>query len=164
MGTKRYIAVVAAAALAASCAAEQEQASPETASSANTSSEQSHQQIKTGNGERNYIILDGAIRDGATFTFKEVAIAAPGWLVMHPFDNGAPVRTEYVGATLLEEGKSADVQITVDSEPMPGEMFIVMLHYDINEDGVFDFNDGVTVPDAPVFEGDVLIALRYSAE
>lgn len=164
MGMKRYIVAAATAVLAASCAVEQEQVSPETASSEPTSSGQQHQQLKTGNGERNYIILDGATRDGATFTFKEVSIDAPGWLVMHPFDNGVPVQTEYVGATLLEEGKSADVQITVNSEPAPREMFIVMLHYDVNEDGVFDFNDGVTVPDAPVFEGGVLIALRYSAE
>ena len=123
----------------------------------------SHQQIKTGNGERNYIVLDGASRNGAVFTFREVSIDAPGWLVIHPFRDGVPVQTEYVGATLLAEGKTADAQITVDPAPETGEMMIVMLHYDMNRDGVFDFNDGVTVPDAPVFEDGVLIALRYQA-
>ena len=149
----KFIAFTAAAALASSCASQPKasEASP------------SHQQMQTGNGEHNYIVLDGATRDGALFTFQEVLIDAPGWLVMHPFRDGAPVQTEYVGATLLPEGKSTDVQITIDSIPETGEMFIVMLHYDMNDDGVFDFNDGVTVPDAPVFEDGVLIALRYAA-
>ena len=44
-----------------------------------------------------------------------------------------------------------------------GDMFVIMLHYDVNKDGIFDFNDGVTVPDAPVFEGNRLIALRFAA-
>ena len=120
-------------------------------------------QLKTGNGVANAIMLEGVTREGATFTFKEVKIDRPGWLVMHPFRNGAPVPTEYVGATLLSQGSHQDVEITINSEPEAGEMFVIMLHYDVNEDGIFDFNDGVTVPDAPVFEDGVLIALRFSA-
>ncbi|MEM9233749.1 MAG: hypothetical protein AAGA69_05865 [Pseudomonadota bacterium] len=120
-------------------------------------------QIRTGNGDANFIVLDSATRDGATFTFPEVMIDAPGWLVMHPFADGQPVPTVYVGATLLAAGLNTDVQLTVTTEPETGEMFVVMLHYDVNEDGIFDFNDGITVPDRPVFEGETLVALRYKA-
>ncbi|QLC25947.1 hypothetical protein HFP57_13545 [Parasphingopyxis algicola] len=120
-------------------------------------------QIETGNGERNAIRLEGATRSGATFTFPSVRIERDGFLVMHPFRDGAPVPTEYVGAAPVLQGISHDVGITINAVPETGEMFIVMLHYDMNEDRIFDFNDGVTVPDAPVFEGDRLIALRYAA-
>ena len=120
-------------------------------------------QIKTGNGVANYIELEGVQRDRATFTFAHVRIDRPGWLVMHPFRDGKPVPTEYVGASLLDAGDHENVTITIDVEPRSGKMFVVMLHYDVNEDGVFDFNDGITVPDAPVFEDGVLIALRFAA-
>ena len=39
----------------------------------------------------------------------------------------------YVGSTYLEDGESLDVAIEVDSEPKPGDLFIVMLHSDVNE-------------------------------
>ncbi len=120
-------------------------------------------EITLGNGERNYIVLDGARRRGATFTFPKVAIDQPGWLVMHPFRDGKPVQTEYVGAQLLAKGVTAPASITINTVPATGERFIVMLHYDKNDDGVFDFNDGITVPDAPVFEGSTLVALRFTA-
>ena len=41
-----------------------------------------------GNGDANWIILEGASRDGSTFTFREVQIDGNGWLVMHPFVDG----------------------------------------------------------------------------
>ncbi len=122
-----------------------------------------HSQIVVGNGENNFIELEGAKRDAATFTFPKVVITKPGFLVMHPFRDGAPVQDEYVGAEPIGAGAHADVSITIETEPASGDMFIVMLHYDVNEDEVFDFGDGKTVPDAPVFEGNKLIALRFEA-
>jgi hypothetical protein len=132
------------------------------AAAAETSVETSSQ-IKAGNGIANYIELEGVKRDGATFTFRRVRIDRQGWLVMHPFEDGAPVPTVYVGAAPLSAGDHENVEITIDETTESGVMFVVMLHYDMNEDGVFDFNDGVTVPDAPVFEDGVLIALRFAA-
>ncbi|MEM8697386.1 MAG: hypothetical protein AAGE05_15295 [Pseudomonadota bacterium] len=120
-------------------------------------------QITLGNGEHNAIMLEGATRSGATFRIPTIRIDRNGFLVMHPFRDGAPVPTEYVGAVPVPAGVSHNVRITVDAEPMAGEMFIVMLHYDMNDDRVFDFGDGVTVPDAPVFEGGTMIAHRYAA-
>jgi len=121
-----------------------------------------HSKIVTGNGENNFIILEGASRDGSTFTFSVVTIDKDGFLVMHPFKDGKPVQTEYVGAVPIAAGTHKDVSIRIDTLPVAGDNFIVMLHYDMNTDKIFDFNDGVTVPDAPVFEGHTLVALRYT--
>lgn len=120
-------------------------------------------QITLGNGERNNVALKGSTRMGAVFTFPNVNLDKAGFLVMHPFKDGKPVQTEYVGATPLSAGAHTDVDITVSSSPQTGDNFIVMLHYDVNEDGIFDFNDGVTVPDSPVFEGTRMVAMRYTA-
>ena len=122
-----------------------------------------HSKIVTGNGTHNFITLEGASRDGNSLTFPEVVISKPGFLVLHPFKDGKPVPTEYVGAVPIKTGQNTNVAIEVDGGVSSGDMFVIMLHYDMNEDEIFDFNDGITVPDAPVFEGHKLIALRYRA-
>ena len=115
--------------------------------------------VTMGNGEANWIVTDGATRNGATFTFSKVKIDGNGWLVMHPFKDGKPVGEIYVGATYLADGESGDVEITVEPEPAAGEMFIVMLHRDVNENKEFDFVfvDERNVLDKAVFEGSVMI-------
>ena len=122
-------------------------------------------QITLGNGEANWIDIEGATRDGATFTFVEVHVEGNSWLVMHGFKDGNPVGTDYVGATYLNKGDNHDVQITVDSEPVNGEMYIVMLHRDVNENHEFDFVfvDEINVLDKAVFEGTKMIAHRFAA-
>ena len=122
-------------------------------------------QVTLGNGEENWIITEGATRDGATFTFPEVRIAANGWLVMHPFKDGKPNGKIYVGHTYVAAGTNTDVEITVDDEPSTGEMFIVMLHSDVDNDQEFDFvfvNER-EVEDKAVFEGMQMIAHPYPA-
>ena len=122
-------------------------------------------QIVLGNGEANWILTEGVTRDGATFSFREVRIDGNGWLVMHPFKDGKPAGEVYVGATYLRDGESHDVRITVDSPPTPGEMFIVMLHRDVNENQEFDFVfvDERNVLDKAVFEGTTMIAHPFAA-
>ena len=122
-------------------------------------------QITLGNGEANWIVIEGATRDGATFTFSEVHVDGNSWLVMHGFKDGNPVGTDYVGATYLNKGDNRDVAITVDSEPVNGEMYIVMLHRDVNENHEFDFVfvDEINVLDKAVFEGTTMIAHRFTA-
>ena len=122
-------------------------------------------QITLGNGDANWIVTDGATREGATFTFAEVQVAGNSWLVMHGFKDGVPVGDDYVGATYVHKGENRDVQITVDAEPADGEMYIVMLHRDVNENKEFDFVfvDEVNVLDKAVFEGTKMIAHRFAA-
>jgi hypothetical protein len=119
--------------------------------------------IVLGNGEENAIAVEGATRAGATFSIPGVTIARNGFLVMHPFRDGSPVGTEYVGAVAVSAGDNENVSITVDVAPETGDMYIIMLHFDMNDDQVFDFNDGVTVPDVPAFEGNTMIAHRFAA-
>ena len=116
--------------------------------------------VSLDNGESNWIIVDGAKREGSTFTFSEVQIDGNGWLVMHPFEDGKPNGDIYVGATYLADGKNTDVAVTVEGETKAGDMFIVMLHRDVNENKEFDFVfvDSVNVLDKAVFEGLTMIA------
>lgn len=149
---RRFVAVISTAllVLVAACASETPPPAPK---------------ISFGNGEANWIVVEGATREGATFTFREVSIAGNGWLVMHPFKEGRPVGAVYVGATYIKTGTNRDVPITVSEEPAPGTMFLVMLHSDVNENQEFDFVfvDERNVLDKAVFEGTTMIAHPIAA-
>ena len=119
----------------------------------------SGQAVTIGNGDQNWIIVDGVTRDQGTLTFSEVQIDGNGWLVIHPFEDGAPNGDKYVAATYLEDGKNSNVDIKVHKGLSSGEMFIVMLHRDVNENKVLDFIfvDEQNVMDTAVFEGSTMI-------
>lgn len=143
--------------------------------------------ITLGNGEKNWIAVDdlsrtadgtyteqritsgsSAVRrgDGAILTFSEVHIDGDGWLVLHPFIDGKPNGDWVAGYSFVASGTNKDVAITLNPSPEPGTMFLVMLHSDSNEDGVFDFvfvEDGVNVEDRAVFEGNRMIAHVFAA-
>jgi len=120
-------------------------------------------QITMGNGQENIITTENFQQDGATFTFEKVKIVGNGWLVMHPFKDGKPVPTVYVGATYVKHGVNKKVKITVQDEPTSEEQYILMLHWDVDQDKEFDFGDGITVLDAPVFEGNQMVAFPFKA-
>lgn len=150
--------------------------------SASSGVAQDRSEITLGNGEKNWIIVDGVMReslntyteqraagqasavrrgDGVTLIFSEVHIEGDGWLVMHPFINGAPNGDYVAGYTYIESGTNKDVSITLNPVPASGDMYIVMMHRDVNEDRVFDFvfvGDGINVEDRAVFEGTKMIA------
>jgi hypothetical protein len=117
-------------------------------------------EISLGNGESNWVVVDGVTRAGDTLTFSEVQIDGNGWLVLHPFENGKPVGARYSGASYIESGKSKAVDIKVDIVPNSGDFFLVMLHRDVNENQEFDFVfvDERNVLDKAVFEGTMMIA------
>lgn len=143
--------------------------------------------ITLGNGEANWIVVDGVSRsadstyieqritsgdsairrgDGATLTFAEVQIDGDGWLVVHPFIEGAPNGDYVAGYAFVESGTSRDVAVTINPAPEAGTMLLVMLHSDSDGDGVFDFvfvEDGVNVEDRAVFEGTRMIAHVFAA-
>lgn len=121
--------------------------------------------ITLGNGKANWIVVEGVTRNGGIFRFREVVIDANGWLVMHPFENGKPNGKVYVGVTYLGMGTTKDVAIEVEPTPASGDMFIVMLHRDANENQKFDFVfvDERNVVDKAVFEGTTMIAHAIAA-
>ena len=113
-----------------------------------------------GNGESNWIVVEDVIRDGNVLTFSDVTIDGNGWLVIHPFEDGKPNGDKYVAATFVADGTNEDVDIEVYKGLETGEMFVVMLHRDLNENGVLDFVfvDDTNVMDKAVFEGNRMIA------
>ncbi len=116
--------------------------------------------ITLGNGEKNWIIVDDVKRNESVLTFSEVHIDGNGWLVIHPFEDGKPNGDKYVASSYLTDGKNSNVDIEVYKGLSSGEMFIVMLHRDVNENKVLDFvfiND-TAVMDTAVFEGNKMIA------
>ena len=123
--------------------------------------------ISFANGEANWIVTEGLSRNGRNITFKEARIDGNGWLVLHPFKDGKPNGAIHVGASYLRDGLNRDITIamTQEAEPQPGEMFLVMLHSDVNEDQVFDFVfvDERNVLDKAVFEGTIMIAHVFPA-
>ena len=122
-------------------------------------------QVSIGNGSKNWITIEGVSRDEGTLTFAEVQIDGDGWLIIHPFENGAPNGDKYVASTYLENGKNLNVNIKVHKGLTSGEMFIVMLHRDTNENGVLDFVfvDEQNVMDRAVFEGSTMIGHAIAA-
>lgn len=127
--------------------------------SATSQAEKAPEGFSMGNGSANWIKTEGATRDGKVLTFDEVHIDGNGWLVMHPFENGKPNGDKYVAATYVESGTNKDVEIEVLKGAETGEMFIVMLHRDLNENQVLDFVfvDDTNVMDRAVFEGPRMI-------
>lgn len=116
-------------------------------------------EFSMGNGTKNWIDVAGVTRNGSVLNFPEVQIDGNGWLVVHPFENGAANGDKYVGKTYVESGKNTDVDIDVLKGLTEGEMFIVMLHRDLNENKQLDFIfiDDTNVMDRAVFEGPRMI-------
>ena len=121
--------------------------------------------ISMGNGVANWISVEDVTRSGGTLTFQEVQIEADGWLVIHPFEDGAPNGDKYVASTFLDRGSNKDVEIIVHKGLASGEMFIVMLHSDSNENEILDFVfvDERNVMDRAVFEGNTMIGHAIAA-
>lgn len=116
-------------------------------------------QMSIGNGENNSIKIESMKRDGNTLTIDEITIDGDGWLVIHPFENGAPNGDRVVGRQFLKSGVNRNVSIEVYKGLESGEMMIVMLHRDSNDNGEFDFIfvDAQNVMDRAVFEGSTMI-------
>lgn len=125
------------------------------------------QEFSMGNGEQSRIVVEGMKREARQFTFPEVTLAEPGWLVLHPFEEGSPQGKIYVGAKYLPAGthENVTIDVTTAPEPVAGTMFIVMLHGDVDGDQTFDFYfvDDTNVADKAVFEGTKMIGHAISA-
>ncbi len=116
-------------------------------------------QLGIGNGEDNWIDIESMQRNGNTLSFASIQIDTDGWLVIHPFQNGAPNGDRVVGRTFLKAGLNESVSIEVPKGLESGEMMIVMLHKDSNANGEFDFIfiDEQNVMDLAAFEGSTMI-------
>ncbi|MEO1657166.1 MAG: hypothetical protein AAFR65_05545 [Pseudomonadota bacterium] len=152
--------ILAGAALLAACSTVSEDAKNDTPPEAPP-----REMVTLGNGDVNSINPEGVTRDGATFTFAAATVADDSWLVIHPFKDGRPNGDIYVGHTFLSAGSHEDIPVTVEGDAETGQMFLVMLHKDADQDGEFDFVfvDENTVEDYAVFEGTTMIAHIFAA-
>ena len=147
-----------------------------------SASAQEEQAITLGNGEANWIVVEGLEKSetGATYmeqritdrtttvrrgdsivlTYPEVHVEDDSWLVMHPFIDGKPSGTYIAGYTFVKSGTNKNIAISLNPAPQSGDRYIVMLHKDADKDGVFDFVfvEENVVEDVAVFEGNRMIA------
>ena len=156
-----------------------------TMSSASTLAQEASEvpQITMGNGEANFIQMEGLTRaegithfsevrvnngdvstfrgDSVAINFPEVVIDQPGFIVLHPVMDGRPNGDVVAGFSYMNAGKNEDVTIQLNTPADAGRKFLVMLHNDVDNDRVLDFvfvEDGINVEDAAVFEGTHMIA------
>jgi VCBS repeat-containing protein len=88
-----------------------------------------------------------------TVNVPSATLDAQGWVVIHADDGGSP--GEVLGnSSVLSEGETTDVEVTLDRDAEDGETLYAMLHYDDPADGTYNFPD----EDPPVsVDGDVVV-------
>ncbi|GAB4508798.1 MAG: hypothetical protein OHK0046_02330 [Anaerolineae bacterium] len=89
-----------------------------------------------------YNVTDGE----GVVTVEQALIDAPGWLVIHIDNNGAP--GPVIGQAPLTPGLNTNIVISVDESMQTATVF-PMLHYDTGEAGVYEFGS-VEGADGPV--------------
>jgi len=100
-------------------------------------------------------ITYAATLDGTTLVVQSAVIDAPGWLVIHADNDGAP--GEVLGFAPLAAGLNTNIVIELDETMMTDNVF-PMLHYDTGEFGVYEFGtvegeDGPVVVNGEVVTG-----------
>ncbi len=160
---KKCLPAIAALLFLAACSEPSGEAHTHATQTEDAETDSPRTEVTLGNGDENAIEQAGMNRVGPTLIVPSVMAEMDSFLVLHAFQDGHAVQTDYVASAFVPAGKSEDVMIRLEQTPETGEPFIIMLHRDVNADGMFQFGDGVTVPDAPVFEGSTLIASPMAA-
>ena len=140
-------------------------------------------QITMGDGERNSIQVEGLTReegvrqfaeirldgseastfraDSVVLNFPKVVNEHASFLVLHPVMDGRPNGDMVSGFTYLPAGTHENVILPMEHPADSGRKFLVMLHWDVDDDRTLDFvfvEDGINVEDKAVFEGTHMIA------
>ncbi len=100
------------------------------------------------------ITLKGATFKGDTVTFPQVMMDKDGWLVIHAMKDGAPVLPSSLGSTFVPAGPSMNVAVDINEKVMKGTDYLVMLHYETNGNGTYDFGVNNTTDDGPALKAD----------
>jgi hypothetical protein len=91
-------------------------------------------------------IMYVGVRDSNVLTVAEAVIDAPGWLVIHADNNGAPGMV--LGFAPLNAGYNTNIVVLLDEGNMTATLF-PMLHYDTDTIGEYEFGS-VEGADGPV--------------
>lgn len=100
------------------------------------------------------ITMQGATFKGDSVTFPSVMIDKDGWLVIHAMKDGAPVLPTSLGSTFVPAGTTKNVAVEIDGKVMKGTDYLVMLHYETNANGTYDFGANDTTNDGPALKAD----------
>lgn len=84
-------------------------------------------------------------RPGTSITGSLTVLAAPGYLVIHEDDNGAP--GAILGASaLLQPGENSNVQVRLSRAARDGETLHAMLHFEKGGNTAFSAAEDTPVP------------------
>lgn len=98
----------------------------------------------------NLLSADAVTVSGNVITVASVTAAANGFVVVHAVENGQVVAPASVANAPVVAGENMDIVIELPEAPAAGTEFVLMLHEDTGEAGVFEFGEGKTDVDAPV--------------
>ena len=94
--------------------------------------------------EENMVVVSEQ-RPGATITGSLIVLAAPGYLVIHEDNGGAP--GAILGASaLLQVGESPNVQVRLSRATRDGETLHAMLHFEKRGNTTFSAVEDTPVP------------------
>lgn len=100
------------------------------------------------------IVYAGTLH-GNVLTMASALIDGPGWLVIHA-DNGEGAPGEVLGYAPLLAGLNTNINVELNANQITDTLF-PMLHYDNNEQGLYEFGE-VEGADGPVIvNGDVIV-------
>lgn len=96
----------------------------------------------------------GATIEGDALVFPSVLIDQDGYVVIHAVEDGVPVLPESIGHTAVSAGTTENVSVPVEGGAMEGTDYVAMIHYETNDNGTYDFGEGMTDVDTPGMKPD----------
>jgi len=105
--------------------------------------------------EPSVTVTDQDVSEG-NVSIESVMAAAPGWLVIHISQGGAP--GPVIGQSPVIVGYNPEVGVAIDLSQATGQLF-AMLHLDEGAAGVYEFPGA----DAPVFAGEAPVNVPFNA-
>lgn len=94
--------------------------------------------------EENMVVVSEQ-RPGRTVTGSIISLAAPGYLVIHEDNNGAPGAV-LGSSALLQAGESTEVKVTLSRASRDGETLHAMLHFEKGGNTTFAAAEDTPVP------------------
>jgi hypothetical protein len=94
--------------------------------------------------------VEGGTTKGDMLIVPEVMMDKPGFVVIHEMIDGKPVVPQSIGHVAVAAGTTPFVEVPVQGGLKKGTEYMVMLHYDTNDNGEYEFGPGSTDVDTPV--------------
>lgn len=110
------------------------------------------------------IAVDDVMIEGDAVVFSSVLIDKDGYVVVHAMEDGKPVLPGSVGHTAVKAGTTEKVSVPLKGAKA-GTDYMAMIHYETNDNGSYDFGDGMTDVDTPGLKPDnTPYALSFKAK